>query len=468
MRRYVIDIDFSAENIVRYIETFEQDFYPVFFINQNKHSYHLGYGDKNKEYSEFLDIVIDEEQKLVTVERDLKSTLILFYYYKDGRLIISSDYNYFAQTLDLKNMIDEDYLKLFLWNWRDTIWSICKWITLLYPRKKYSFQKDSYKVEETQFEGKSIQMEEILSQNFCNLNEHNIVWAGISGGKDSAYLPILSKKSNNFPFTFISWQLHGGEVWKQQRDTISKVVNFLDIPYEYYTITEEDYPLRNDPVGIIKHPIEEIYKNCLLGEIAILKKHWINTVFNGFGWDEAFEPKDGSRDFQEEDKPFLSFIFQEDFIDDVDNLNASDRVYKDSLFPTSLYESLISRNNLYIQHGIWPITPYFNIDVYTYFQSLQVSKNDFFTVFYDNFDPKLKGAFNKNTNMAEYFQGYFKSEYFNTLLQASVDAGTSIMSYYNIENIKKYFWHTPSCSDELVNSYDFFLYKFVYVSLMLK
>ncbi len=114
MRRYVIDIDFSSEPIVQYIETFEQSFYPVFFHHKTSYRHHLGYGAKEKAYSEFLNIVIDEDQKSVSVERDLKATLILFYYYQGGRLIISSDYSYFVQRLDLKSMIDQDYLKLFL------------------------------------------------------------------------------------------------------------------------------------------------------------------------------------------------------------------------------------------------------------------------------------------------------------------------------------------------------------------
>ncbi len=103
-----------------------------------------------------------------------------------------------------------------------------------------------------------------------------------------------------------------------------------------------------------------------------------------------FEPKDGSHDFVKEEDESLRFVFQKDFIDAVDKLNISNRVYKDTIFPTSMYESLISRNNLYIHHGIRPITPYFNRDVYELFQSLQVSKKEFFSVFYENFDSKLK------------------------------------------------------------------------------
>ncbi len=51
------------------------------------------------------------------------------------------------------------------------------------------------------------------------------------------------------------------------------MVDFLDIPYEYHLITGYDYPLKNEPIGVVRHPIEEIYKNSVLGEIAIFKKN---------------------------------------------------------------------------------------------------------------------------------------------------------------------------------------------------
>lgn len=61
-----------------------------------------------------MEISIDTTHKTVSVERDVKATLILFYYFYEQRLIISSDYNYFAQQLDLRGTINQDYLKLML------------------------------------------------------------------------------------------------------------------------------------------------------------------------------------------------------------------------------------------------------------------------------------------------------------------------------------------------------------------
>lgn len=469
MRRYIIDIDFTKDNIIKYIETFEQKFYPCFFTQEIENWLHLWYGNKHAEYSEFMNIIIDEKNKSVTIERDLKATLILFCYFQNSRLIISSDYNYFAQHLDLKTMINENFLKLELWHGEIAKDSICKDIIILYPRKKYYFQQEKSSIEEISYHHQSIQLEDILYQNFCNLNEYNKVWAEISWGKDSAFLPILSKKSNHFPFTFVSWQLHSWEVWAQQRSTLSKIVDFLDIPYEYYLITEDDYPLKNDYVGVIHHPVEEIYKNSVLWEIEVFKKHGINTIFNGFGWDEAFEDRnDPAVDFVDKDNEYLYFLFQKEFIEDVRKLNNSEHIYKDDLFKTSVYDALICRNNLYIQNGIRPITPYLNIDAYEFFQSLKVTKKHFFNTFYNNFDPKLQGAFDKNTNMGEYFMSFFRSEYFNNLLQSCLDQPSSISSYYNIDTIRKYFSNTSSCSDQLIDQYDFMLYKFVKMSLMLK
>jgi len=177
--------------------------------------------------------------------------------------------------------------------------------------------------------------------------------------------------------------------------------------------------LQYDPVGTISHPIEEIYKNSVLGEIEVFKIHGINTVFTGFGGDEMFEDRTNqATQFIYQSDEELLFIFQQQFIEEVHQLNGSNHVYVDALFPTSLYDSLVSRNNLFIQHGIRPITPYLNIDAYTFFQSLNVTKEKFFTLFYNTFDTILKDVFERNTNMESYFTSYFKSSFFNNLLQA--------------------------------------------------
>lgn len=97
-----------------------------------------------------------------------------------------------------------------------------------------------------------------------------------------------------------------------------------------------------------------------------------------------------------------------------------------------------------------------------------MTKKQFFKSFYDNFDPRLNGAFDKNTNMSAYFVSFFKSTYFNNLLQACLDEPSIISSYYQIDKIKNQFLPTSACSDQLLDVYDFFLYKFVKMWLMLK
>lgn len=468
MRRYIIDIDFTSIELIRYIETFDQDFYPVFFRHKTLSGYNLWYWDKNQQYCEFLDIIIDCKQRTVLIERDLKATLILFYYFHDTRLIISSDWTYFAEQLPLWDMLDSDYIKLFLWPGREIKWTLCHHISILYPRKKYFFCEDWLQISSVSYIPQKITLENIVHQNFCHLNEKNSVAAEISWWKDSAFLPILAKKSHCFPFTLVTGQLHSGEEWKQQRKTLAQVIDFLDIPYAYHHISKECYPLKNEPVWVIKHPIEEIYKNNLLGEIEIMKKWWINTVFNGFGWDEAFESKTAPNDYISRNAEELAFLFDRWFIDDVEQLNRSDRVYTDDLFQTSVYEACICRNNLYIQHGIWPLSPYFNLDIYEFFQSLQVTKQQFFTTFYKTFDTKLLWAFDQNTNMATYFHNFVKSDFFSSLLQAYSDNPSPLLVWwYNRKNVQKYFLDTKHCDDILLSKWSFSLYKFVYMAHML-
>lgn len=470
MRRLVVDVDFSQSEILHYRETFEQTFYPVFYCKDRAKSVSLWYGDKDVQHSEFLDITIDKANRTVCIERDLKSSLIVWYYFHQQRLIISSDYNYFAQQLDLLHSIDETMLKLSIGNGKTVNWSIGRHIAPLYPRHQYHFSSAWLEIKEVKYEAKPIHINDILYQNFCNLNANNVVGAEISWGKDSAFLPILSRKSHFFPFTLVTGQRHTGETGERQRKTISWIIDFLGIDYEYHTITDADYPLKNEVIWQIKHPTEEIYKNSLLGEIAILKKHGINTIFTWFAWDEAFEDKDDPRtQFVPVPDSILRDVFSQELIDDVKELNNQAKyLYLDSVFQDSVYDALISRNNLYIQNGIWPMTPYLNRDIYAYFLSLNVSKKEFFASFYANFDAKLRWLFDHNTNMGDYFFSYFQSNYFNNLLQSCFHHNTTLHRYYNIEQIKKKFSDTSTISRETCVQYGFWIYKFVKMSLMLK
>ena len=470
MRRYVIDIDFASDRFVRYVETFTQEHYPVFFVQKTKQWYHLGYGDKALLHSEYLDIVIDTERKQVIVDRDLKATLILYYYFHNQRLIITSDYNYFLEHIDIQKNINRDYIQLFLGAWKDLLGSLCEDIAILYPRKTYTFGSDTVDIQNKDYAPKIIGMDDILVQNFCHLTEKNRVAAEISWGKDSAFLPILAKKSHTFPFILVTGQLHSGEVGETQYNTISRVVKYLDIPDKYYEITDKDYPLSASIPWHIRHPIEEIYLPSLLGQIDILKKEWINTVFNGFGGDEVFEPKETKADIYSQDYSHLHYIFQDSFVQNLQTLlHTPWLVHIDWLFQTSVYQSLICRNNTYIHNGVWPITPYHNIDIYHFFQTMKVSKQHFFQTFYNTFDDRLQGAFDTNTNMGDFFVEFFTSDFFQNMLTSTLEHPTQLHSYYNIDEIKKTFTtHTGTIPRELLDRYDFLIYKFVYLSQMLK
>lgn len=470
MRRFVLDIDFSKTDMIKYLEFFQQNSYPETYQFRSQQLVSWGYGDKNRKFSEFLDITVDQYNKKVSIERDLKGTLILFYYYSGNRLIITSDYNYFAQQLDLKNMINYDFLKLTLWNGKHALGSITKQINILYPRKLYFFDQEGLSVKQVYYKSETIQLENILHQNFCNFNEYNIVGAEISWGKDSAFLPILSKKSTYFPFKVMTWQKHSGEVGQLQQFTLSGIRDFLEIPSEYHDITDEDFPLRNEISGVITHPIEEIYKNSLLGEIAILKKYNVNTVFIWFGGDESFEDSNDVRTvFIQDEVSVLKDIFTPQFIEDVDVLNNNASIlFEDGLFQNSLYESLITRNNIFIHNGIWPITPYLNLDLYCYLQELRITKKQFFEAFYNNFDSKLRNIFDKNTNMRWFFSQYCKSAFFRNLLETCTEKRNCLHSYYNLSYIYNNFLWPKEIDDKEIIKHWFSIYKFVKMSLMLK
>lgn len=464
MRKYVIDIDFSKTNVINNIETIEQDFYPVFFYdNENPNFVTLWYGNKEIQHSEYLTIDIDLLQKTLIMDRDLKGTLILFYYFQDSRLIISSDYTYFSEHLNWIT-INLSYVNILLGSGQWVDGTILNDVHIAYPWKRYEFTPKWCTIHKKEFLAQEIDLQDIIHQQFCCMNSNNIIWAELSWWKDSAFLPILSKKSNNFPFRFASWQLHNGSTGNIQRNTLSWIINFLDIPFEFHTISDKDYPLKKEVPWAIDHPIQEIYKNSLLEEIAIFKKHGINTVFTGFWGDEMFEKFSKNNNTQPVNCKYES-IFTKSFLEST--LWKHNTINQRDNFPPSLYQALISRNNLYIHNGIWPVSPFQNIDIYGYFQKLYLNKKDFFKYFYGSVDPDIAVLFEKNTNMVEYFSEYIRSDYFNSLLLSCLCDKNSIISYYNTNFIHTHLFPTKIRNNNQIKVYGFHVYLFVKLSLML-
>lgn len=464
MRRFVIDIDFSKTNLINNIETIEQDFYPVFFYNdENPNFIALWYGNKEIQHSEYLTIEIDLSQKTLIIDRDLKWTLILFYYFQDHRLIISSDYTYFSEHIGWIT-INLSYVQNLLWSWQWTDWTILNSVHIAYPWKRYKFTPKWCTIHKKDFLPQDIDLQDIIHQQFCCMNKYNIIWAELSWWKDSAFLPILSKKSNNFPFSFASWQLHSNDVGDTQWNTLHWIINFLNIPFEFHTISHEDYPLKKEVPWVIDHPIQEIYKNSLLKEIAIFNKHGVNTVFTGFWGDEMFERFSKNNNTQPVNQEYKN-IFTEAFLESI--YSKSNTINQQDIFPPSLYQALISRNNLYIHNGIWPISPFHNIDIYGYFHKLQLNKKDFFRYFYTSVDNDIATLFEKNTNMVEYFSEYIRSDYFNSLLLSCLSDKNIIVPYYSTNFIQTHLTPTKNWSNNQIKVYGFHIYLFVKISLML-
>ena len=123
----------------------------------------------------------------------------MWYYWNKKRLTITSSFDYIVKNIsDLR--INLGFILHFLHGTSHVSGTIYQNVNWLRPFSKYVFSNGNLKIYKKDIVAKQIFIENISHKNLYHLNEYNVVAAEISGGLNSAFLPILSKKFSYFPF----------------------------------------------------------------------------------------------------------------------------------------------------------------------------------------------------------------------------------------------------------------------------
>jgi asparagine synthetase B (glutamine-hydrolysing) len=187
----------------------------------------------------------------------------------------------------------------------------------------------------------------------------------ISGGLDSITAPGFYSPYTKNPLQAFSMLLPDkqGQSQKQKFQAIERKLNIKlhAVPvHRLFPLTSQVKLKRFRPF----YPLREIYYEALKQEVRAARKKKIEIIFTGMGGDELFktDPREpiGHQGKQEVEfrkqlkiPSFFTPYFKQKFLENLPhNIN-----YPTPLIPYSVLGANLSRNNIFIENGIWPLSP---------------------------------------------------------------------------------------------------------------
>lgn len=352
----------------------------------------LFYGD------EFLVATADCQKQICTIQRDGKSTLPLFLSVQTAphrRFSFSNKYERVYQIIrEYKKHINDYPLAMLLVGEDVTGKTLLREIDTLYDRARVKWSASGYEKEQAPH-GKILEVarsregdprefrkriEETLDKYWHKYAaEEYTVGTEFSCGLDTSaingYLSLTGRKF--YPATLAYHDTY--------RESIQKRLAIFSEKFSLYSHQiemnpESDYPLSKMVEAAQCHPFyhaAELYEPSLDKIARYLEEKGATAIFRGVGGDELFEniPKlehDIDDPYFPEKLTLPSYMtkdFKEYFI------AAKSRHPHTASIPllsNSVTAASLSGNNVYIDHGIWPVYPLADAKLYLYCQSLPI------------------------------------------------------------------------------------------------
>lgn len=416
--------------------------YPKTFCRVIKEGVALGYKGED-EFDEFLIILIHNDGT-VHIERDLYATLPLFYTWQNDRFKMSNRYN---RLVDISMAVNNEHLLNVLVPNPDYHQTMYKNISILDER--HSLEVSSGSLSLTQPQSRSWatsksasptnarSFKQIFSNHLDTFIDRYMVKNAfafeVSGGIDSTTLPLywLSRSASNH--ALMGTMVYPGELGVSQT---SKITALVERGLQSVTIPVDidiDYPLarfHNKPQTF--YSFEEIYTEPLTKLADKLADKGVSIIFTGIGGDECFENTASLEDEfgfgtsvqQERTSGALPSYLTEQFRYEWTTSTPQDIPYPVPLLSKSYHGASLARNNIYIEHGIWPISPFASPNFYEYAQGLPIghrSNKNILRAFHQAYDfPEIIYNNPINENFASFFVQSFLSDKYEKLFSSLI------------------------------------------------
>jgi len=435
---------------------FERGNDPKTYFRETQDDLTFGYKSKNR--LEYLNVKVDFIQKKVIVERDYKSSLIIYCFF-DGYTLLLSD-----SFLDMKEFctnenFDKDLFESSLFAEDTSSKTIFKNVTILFPERKYVFSILSADCELVSFSPTidDFTLDMLPDYYEAEYGKQNIAYE-VSGGKDSSLLPIITKLKHEFNASDFMYGLKfTGVDGETQMARIHNLSRILGVPYDYMDLDSDVYILNQyDSIDTFREFNFDPYKSALTKLKQILVKHNSTISFNGLGGDESFLRKFSiGDDTGNENNQIFDKIFQSRVKRSVYSSENS------TIFSPSVYSAIMVCSNSFIRDGIWRVSPFQDVNTLNYLQNLKTTKKDFFKSFYNIFEEENFAEIFQNN---ESFQDFFRRSVNNSKFKEEMlkmCKSPRFNKYFDMKIVEKVLEDEISPEAErskfrLVNAYHFY------------
>lgn len=428
-----LKLNFTKDNInVEDCIFFKRVENPKSYFHESNNTLSFGYITTNG--LEYLNIKVDFIKRKVVIERDYKSSLIIYCFF-NGKTLLLSDSFLDMREFCSRSSLDQGILESSIFGEDTSSNTIFKNVKILFPERKYTFSYQSSQCELLSFTPSiaNFTLDKLPLYYESEYGKQNIAYE-VSGGKDSSLFPIITSLYHKFKDSDFMYGLKftGLDGITQMRK-IQHLSHTLNLPYDYMDLDSEVYVLNQyNSINTFMEYNFDLYKSAITKLKQILVNHNTTISFNGIGGDESFLRKYniGESTGNIGDKVFDK-SFQSRVVKSVYSLENS------TMFSPSVYCAIKMCNNSFIRDGIWRVSPFQDIHTLNYLQDLKTSKKDFFKSFYEIFeDEKYSETFQKNENIQDFFRLSVNNSKFNEEIMIMCQS-FEFKNYFDIKKVEE-------------------------------
>lgn len=386
----------------------------------------LGYGPlKPQGDNEFLQVRLTPRGD-ITIQRDVVCTLPLFYGQTHNRFVAGNEYHAVCEALAPLTVNRSAASRMLLdpIPWEPyTMWQE---MGILGDRQTLRLQNGVLSVQQPPPRSWTYSSElprsnahEFPARLSTHLNrfietrlQGNVLGFELSGGLDSAFLPLyLAQRGHSLEQSQAGTVLQPDvrdQERQQQKITMIEAVTGLRSK-RIYPKPETHYPLSHMfatgkfyPI----HAVHELYEPGMAEIADHFKSSGVEVVITGGGGDQLFEHR-----------PHPSIFDHQRFYEDQPHFVTSTAKSLFSIrdpfepIPTLLTPGVVSENlahaNIYIERGMWPVSPFHNVELFNYCQGLPVqfrSDKNIFRAYFEasHFPPMLYRG--ENEDFGNFFE----------------------------------------------------------------
>lgn len=321
------------------------------------------------------------------VERDLHSILPLFYQKTDDTLMICNDYAQLRTRpfeLNYDQLISSLYLLGDRWDTLDAN------INIIPPNVTMHYSKTGMEITRNQArsdiatESDPAQMPERLGERLdYQLAEYGVSEVALlsSGGLDSSSIAILAARSG-YPVHLFSAEFEA-TYRASQRAKLDAVASIVNGQLNLTAFVESRHAPMSRFIGTTPEPMyegEEFYWEIMSDVMKEVRSYGHSVLFDGCGGDELFIDESpqyelcagpGWKQAARQSSTYTLSPYTDELLRTYIDTRPDTADAPLEVLPSSIYAGAVATNNLFIEHGVWPVSPLADKPLYDYFRKLQ-------------------------------------------------------------------------------------------------